>query len=93
MTTKPEEYRAQALHCRLMADQVKSPLDKELWLELAADWMAMAAIHERHGIGQPRAKPSRPCAFLRERMELPNFCCSQRRLAGHYADGMLARSD
>ena len=27
MTTKPEEYRAQALHCRLMADQVLSPLD------------------------------------------------------------------
>jgi hypothetical protein len=27
MTSKPEEYRAQALHCRLMADQVKSPLD------------------------------------------------------------------
>jgi len=47
MTGKPEEYRAQALHCRLMADQVKSPLDKELWLQLAADWMAMASMHER----------------------------------------------
>ena len=32
---------------RLMADQVKSPLDKELWLQLAADWMAMASMHER----------------------------------------------
>ena len=53
MTTKPEEYRAQALHCRLMADQVKSP-DKEVWLELAADWMAMASIHERFGSGQTK---------------------------------------
>ena len=54
--SKPEEYRAQALHCRLMADQVKSPLDKRLWLELTADWMAMAAIHERHGIGEIRSE-------------------------------------
>jgi hypothetical protein len=50
MTSKPEEYRAQALYCRLMADQVKSPLDKELWLQLAADWMAMASVHERFAI-------------------------------------------
>ena len=56
MTTKPEEYRAPALHCRLMADQVESPLDKKLWLELAADWMAMASIHERHGIGEIRSE-------------------------------------
>ncbi len=37
MTAKSEQYRAQALHCRLMADQVKSAADKEMWLELAAD--------------------------------------------------------
>ncbi len=47
--TKPEEYRAQALHCGLMADQVKSSIDKEMWLELAADWMTMASMHERFG--------------------------------------------
>ena len=56
MTGKPEEYRAQALHCRLMADQVKSPLDKELWLQLAADWMAMASMHERFGTGQTKSE-------------------------------------
>jgi hypothetical protein len=56
MTSKPEEYRAQALHCRLMADQVKSPLDKELWLQLAADWMAMASIHERFHTGQTKSE-------------------------------------
>lgn len=56
MTTKPEEYRAQALHCRLMADQVMSPLDKNLWLELAADWMAMASMHERFATGQTKSE-------------------------------------
>ena len=56
MTSKPEEYRAQALYCRLMADQVKSPLDKEIWLGLAADWMAMASIHERFGAGQTKSQ-------------------------------------
>ena len=56
MTSKPEEYRAQALHCRLMADEVKSPLDKELWLQLAADWMAMASVHERFGTGQTKSE-------------------------------------
>jgi hypothetical protein len=56
MTTKPEEYRAQALHCRLMADQVKSTLDRELWLELAADWMAMASLHERFHTGQTKSQ-------------------------------------
>ena len=42
-----------------MADQVKNPLDKKLWLELAADWMAMAVIHERHGIGQIKSEAER----------------------------------
>ena len=56
MTSKPEEYRAQAFHCRLMADQVKSRLDKELWLQLAADWMAMASVHERLGTGQTKSE-------------------------------------
>jgi hypothetical protein len=55
MTTKPEEDRAQALYCRLMADQVMSPY-KKLWLELAADWMAMASLHERFGIDQPKSE-------------------------------------
>ncbi len=54
--TKPEEYRAQALHCRLMADQVKSSMDKEMWLELAADWMTMASMHERFSAGQTKSE-------------------------------------
>ena len=73
MTSKPEEYRAQALHCRLMADQVKSPLDKELWLQLAADWMAMASVHERFGTGG-RSVPKRTSArWFYELSDLNNF--------------------
>jgi len=56
MTSKPEEYRAQALHCRLMADQVKTPADKEVWLGLAADWMKMALMHVRFHTGQTKSE-------------------------------------
>ena len=49
MTNKTDEYRANAERCRQMADEVVSPLDKEMWFQLAADWMAMASRHERFG--------------------------------------------
>ena len=49
MTKKTDEYRAKAEHCRQMADQVVSPIDKEMWLQLAADWLSMASVHERFG--------------------------------------------
>jgi len=32
-----------------MADEVISPLDKEAWLQLAAEWLALASVHERYG--------------------------------------------
>ena len=54
MTSKPEEYRAQALHCRLMADQVVSAVGKEMWLQLAADWMTLASMHERNSLPQSK---------------------------------------
>jgi hypothetical protein len=47
MTNKTDEYRAKAEHCRQMADQVVSPIDKEMWLQLAADWLSMASTYER----------------------------------------------
>jgi hypothetical protein len=47
MTNQTDEYRAKAQHCRQMADQVISPIDKEMWLRLAADWLQMAAFRER----------------------------------------------
>jgi hypothetical protein len=52
MTNKTDEYRAKAEHCRQMADQVVSPMDKEMWLQLAADWLSMASVHERFGNDQ-----------------------------------------
>ena len=42
-----EKYRGEAQRCRQMADQAISPLDKEAWLQLAADWLAMASLRER----------------------------------------------
>src|SRR5262249_2399724 len=43
MTNKTDEYRAKAEHCRQMADQVVSPIDKEMWLQLAARRRNIAA--------------------------------------------------
>jgi predicted DNA-binding ArsR family transcriptional regulator len=38
-----------------MADQVLSPLDKEMWLQLAWDWSTLASVRERYGTDQYRA--------------------------------------
>jgi hypothetical protein len=48
MLNRLPEYRAQAEHCRQMADDAPSPVYREMWLELAADWLSMASIYERH---------------------------------------------
>jgi predicted DNA-binding ArsR family transcriptional regulator len=50
-----DEYRAKAEYCRQMADQVLSPLDKEMWLQLAWDWSTLASVRERYGTDQYRA--------------------------------------
>jgi hypothetical protein len=31
-----------------MADDAPSPVYREMWLELAADWLSVASIYERH---------------------------------------------
>jgi len=49
MACRVDEYCAEAERCRQMADEVISPLDKEAWLQLAAEWLALASIHERYG--------------------------------------------
>jgi hypothetical protein len=49
--SKPDDYRARAEECRLQADRAFTPLDKEAWLQLAADWLAMASLRERSAIG------------------------------------------
>jgi hypothetical protein len=49
MTDLTDEYREKAKQCRRMADQVASPVDKEMWLQLSADWSVMASVRERFG--------------------------------------------
>jgi hypothetical protein len=52
MANEANEYREKAKHCRQMADRVVSPIDKEMWLQLAADWLQMAAFRERSATEQ-----------------------------------------
>jgi hypothetical protein len=53
MTSQAHEYREKAEHCRQMADKVVSPIDKEMWLQLAADWSQLASLRERSAIERP----------------------------------------
>jgi hypothetical protein len=50
--TKSAEYREKAAQCRLAADRAFSPLDKEAWLQLSADWLTMASMRDRTASGQ-----------------------------------------
>jgi hypothetical protein len=43
---QPDDYRAKAEECRLQAERAFSPLDKKAWLQLAADWLAMASLRD-----------------------------------------------
>jgi hypothetical protein len=47
MKSQADEYRAKAEYCRQMASQVVSPIDKETWLQLAADWSMLASVREQ----------------------------------------------
>ena len=40
--TKLDEYRRRAEECRHQAEQCTSHADKTAWLELSADWLALA---------------------------------------------------
>ena len=42
-----QKYRQQAEECRKMADKAFSPLDKEAWLQLAADWLRLVQMVEQ----------------------------------------------
>jgi len=39
--SKDEEYRQRAAECRRMAENARSPLDKDAWLRLADSWLQM----------------------------------------------------
>jgi hypothetical protein len=47
MTSDLQKYRQQAEECRKMAEKAFSPLDKEAWLELAADWLRLVQMAEQ----------------------------------------------
>jgi hypothetical protein len=55
MTDGNDDYRAKAEHCRQMANQVLSPIDQEMWRQLADDWLTLASVQERYGSGRYRA--------------------------------------
>jgi hypothetical protein len=47
--TDAQRFRKDAQECREQAEKAISPLDKEAWLRLAADWIKLAqAAEERH---------------------------------------------
>jgi hypothetical protein len=37
-----DRFRKQAEECRLQAEKAVSPLDKEAWLRVAAEWIKLA---------------------------------------------------
>jgi hypothetical protein len=45
----PRGRLAEAERCRRKAAEAISPLDKEAWLQLAAEWLSLASIHARYG--------------------------------------------
>jgi len=45
--TDAERFRQEAEECRRLAVQSRSPLDKETWRRLAAEWLKMAEEAER----------------------------------------------
>jgi hypothetical protein len=47
MMSDLQKYRQHAEECRKMAEKAFSPLDKEVWLQLAADWLRMVQLAEQ----------------------------------------------
>jgi hypothetical protein len=41
-----DRYRKQAEECRQQAEKAVSPLDKEAWLRVAAEWIKLAQSTE-----------------------------------------------
>jgi len=45
--TDADQFRKEAEACRQQAEKAVSPLDKDMWLMLAADWLRLAEDAER----------------------------------------------
>ena len=48
VTSKAEEYRANAQECEELAEQTRDSFIKEQFLEVAKKWRHMAAYEEKH---------------------------------------------
>jgi hypothetical protein len=51
--SKLDDYRAKAEYCREMAAKVMGPLDKEGWLQQAANWRTLASLADREWCRAP----------------------------------------
>lgn len=47
--TDAERFRKESEDCRVHAEKAISPLDREEWLRLAADWLKLAEAADRRG--------------------------------------------
>jgi hypothetical protein len=47
--TDAERFRKEAEDCRVLAEKASSPIDKEWWLRLAAEWLKLAQEAESRG--------------------------------------------
>ena len=54
--TDAERYRRLAEECRQQAAKAISPLDREAWLKLAADWLSMLHYAEQGQWGRRQNK-------------------------------------
>lgn len=81
-----------------------SPLDKEMWLQLAADWLSMASIRERFGTDQTKSEDAisvlqyareiaerGPEKLGRARVSAAD-CCEYCQVAGIVAQAKLAHA-
>jgi hypothetical protein len=49
VTSKAEEYRANARECEECAEQTRDPFLKQQFIDTAEQWRTMAAYEEKHG--------------------------------------------
>jgi hypothetical protein len=47
--TDAERFRKEAEDCGVLAEKASSPIDKEWWLRLAAEWLKLAQEAESRG--------------------------------------------
>jgi hypothetical protein len=62
-----ERFRQEAEECRSLAERSASPLDKEAWLRLAADWIKLAENADqrrRRWLGEEKGRLGWGASFI-----------------------------